>query len=181
MLPRFKVALDARPALLSAGPGHQGTSAGHYVFGKPVDRRHCNVAIEATDIGARDCFDKLDLRTDARGVAAFEVTPCPHARRPRAGRRSRSGRRHGDGARPGRPDPGRNRELESWPPQSIRIEVIPEAGELVKDLPNTIHLLTTTLDGRPARTRSMVSGLDHESLTSGLGLPRSKSPRRPMR
>ena len=46
--------------------------------------------------------------------------------------------------------------------QSIRIEVIPEVGELVKDLPNTIHLLTTTLDGRPARTRLIVSGLDRE-------------------
>ena len=52
----------------------------------------------------------------------------------------------------------------------IRIEVIPEAGALIEGLPNTIHLLVTTIDGRPVRARLTVSGLDRELNTSELGV-----------
>ncbi len=50
------------------------------------------------------------------------------------------------------------------------IEIIPETGSLVKDLANTIHVLTTAVDGRPVRTTLTVSGLDRTLKTSELGV-----------
>lgn len=53
----------------------------------------------------------------------------------------------------------------------IHIEVIPEAGTLVRDLPNTIYLYVSHADGRPAaKARVIVSGIEKEIVANELGV-----------
>ena len=52
--------------------------------------------------------------------------------------------------------------------QPIRIAVIPEGGSLVRGLLNTIHVLTSTPEGRPVAARLNVTGVDHEIRTNAL-------------
>ena len=168
VLPRFKVALTLDQPYYQPGQVIKGRVQADYVFGKPVTDGVVNVAIEAADVAPKT-LQKLDLRTDARGAAAFEV-PLPATL---IGREQDGGHARVAITATVRDPAGQTQgrtESRVVAAQSIRIEVIPEAGELVKDLPNTIHLLTATLDGRPARTRLIVSGLDHELLTSDLGV-----------
>ena len=54
--------------------------------------------------------------------------------------------------------------------QPIRIEVIPESGTLVRGMSNTVYLFTSYPDGRPARTRISISGVDQELVTGDLGV-----------
>ena len=118
------------------------------------------VALETTDVAPR-ALETLELRTDAKGAAAFEL-PLPATL---IGREQDGGRARVAVAATVRDPAGQTQqrtETRVVAAHPIRIEVIPEAGSLVKGLPNTIHILTTTLDGRPVRTRLTVSGLDHE-------------------
>ncbi len=168
VLPRFKVILALDQPYYQPGQLIKGRVQADYVFGKPVAGGALTVALETTDIAPRTSRT-LELRTDAQGAATFEV-PLPD---------SLVGREHDSGSArvaitatvrdPAGQTQGRteNRIVAAHP---IRIEVIPEGGTLVKDLPNTVHLLTTTLDGRPARTRLTVAGFDRELRTNELGV-----------
>src|SRR5262249_34996153 len=52
----------------------------------------------------------------------------------------------------------------------LRIEVIPEGGTLVRDVANRVYLFVSYPDGRPAKARLRVSGVDDEVTTSELGV-----------
>jgi hypothetical protein len=52
----------------------------------------------------------------------------------------------------------------------LRIEVIPEGGTLVQGVSNTVYVLTTHADGRPARARLEISGFAKEIRTNSLGV-----------
>jgi alpha-2-macroglobulin-like protein len=126
------------------------------------------LALESTDI-APALLQTLDLRTDARGVAKFEIALPPSL----VGREQDGGQARVTFTASVRDPAGElqnkseNRVVAASP---IRIEVIPEAGSLVKGLPNTIHVLTTSIDGRPVRTRIAISGLNHQLHTNDLGV-----------
>src|SRR5262249_2176720 len=52
----------------------------------------------------------------------------------------------------------------------LRIEVIPEAGTLVEGLSNTVYLFVRSADGKPAKARIVIAGMDEEFTTSELGV-----------
>jgi hypothetical protein len=52
----------------------------------------------------------------------------------------------------------------------LRIEILPEANELVTGIPNRIFLFTTYADGRPAVTKISVSDLVTDVETNNLGV-----------
>ena len=107
-----------------------------------------NVTLESTG-ATPSALRRLELPPMPR-VRRRSSRAARDAHRPRAGRwscGSPSPRR--SATPPARPRNGPKPGVAAHP---IRIEVIPEAGSLVKDLPNTIHVLTTTPDGRPAPT-----------------------------
>jgi alpha-2-macroglobulin-like protein len=170
VLPRFEVALALDRAHYQPGQTIKGRVQADYVFGKPVSDGSVTVTLASTDLPPKS-LQTLEVRTDAGGAAAFEVV-LPE---------TLIGREQDGGpARvavtatvrdPGGQTRGRTESI-VVAAQPIRIEVIPEAGSLVKGLPNTIHLLTTTLDGRPARTQLTVSGsgLDLKLRASELGV-----------
>ncbi len=168
VLPRFKVALTLDQPFYQPGQTIKGRVQADYVFGKPVSDGSVSVALETEDLRPR-ALATVPPRTDALGSAAFELR-VPG---------TLIGREQDAGAAriaitatvrdPGGQTQGRT-ETRVVAAQPIRIEVVPEAGALVQYLPNTIHLLTTTVDGRPVRTRLTVSGLDRELRTSELGV-----------
>ena len=160
VLPRFKVALTLDQPYYQPGQIIKGRVQADYVFGKPVADGTVTVTLETTDVAPKT-LRTLELRTDAKGAAAFELPlPATLIGREQDGGRARvavtAAVTDPAGQTQGRTE---TRVVAAHP---IRIEVIPEAGSLVKGLPNTIHILTTTLDGRPVRTRLTVSGLDRE-------------------
>jgi hypothetical protein len=168
VLPRFKVSLSLDRPYYQPGDAIKGRVRADYVFGKPVADGAVNVALETPDPSPRP-LATLSLRTDASGSAAFDLR-VPETL---IGREA-----DGGAARiavtatvrdPGGQTQGRT-ESRVVAAEPIRIEVVPEAGSLVHDLPNTIHVLTTTLDGRPASTRLTISGVDREFRTGELGV-----------
>ena len=52
----------------------------------------------------------------------------------------------------------------------LRIEVIPESGQLVPGISNVVYFMTSYPDGRPAATRIVVSGFEREVVTSEAGV-----------
>ncbi|NLE60876.1 MAG: hypothetical protein GX616_21230, partial [Planctomycetes bacterium] len=52
----------------------------------------------------------------------------------------------------------------------LRVEVVPESGRLVRDVPNVVYLMARYADGRPAQARIAVAGSSEELQTSALGL-----------
>jgi hypothetical protein len=170
VLPRFKVALALDQPHYQPVQTIKGRVQANYVFGKPVAEGSVTVTLESTGV-AKQTLQTLDLRTDAWGAAAFEIAlpETLNGREPDGGPTrvaiTATVRDSGGQTR------GRT-ETVVVAAHPIRIEVIPEAGSLVKGLPNTIHLLTNTLDGRPARTRLTVSGssLDLKLRASELGV-----------
>ncbi len=168
VLPRFKVVLELDQPYYQPGQTIKGRAQADYVFGKPVADGAVTVALEATDVAPKT-LQKLELRTDAKGGAEFAL-PLPATL---IGREPDGGSARVAVTATVK-DPGgqtqERTETRVVAAHPIRIEVIPEAGTLVANLPNTIHVLTTTLDGQPVQTRLSVSGLDRELHTSALGV-----------
>jgi hypothetical protein len=168
VLPRFKVALTLDQPYYQPGQAIKGKVQADYVFGKPVADGAVSVALETEDLRPR-AIATVQLRTGADGSAAFELR-IPETL---IGREQDAGAARISVAATVRDPAGQTQgrsESRVVAAQPIRIEVVPEAGALVEGLPNTVHLLTTTLDGRPVRTRLAVPGLDGELQTSEQGV-----------
>lgn len=145
VLPKFK--LDVRPDKPFYQPGEtaQLTVQADYFFGKPV----AGAAVEATMQATASV--KQTARTDATGNAVltfalpttvegdanvtFHVEATDTAGQAQIRDVSRVATK-----------------------QPLRIEVIPEGGELVRGLRNTIYLMALYADGRPARAELDVTG-----------------------
>ncbi|MGP0062849.1 MAG: MG2 domain-containing protein, partial [Isosphaeraceae bacterium] len=168
VLPRFKVALTLDRPYYQPGQPVKGRVQADYVFGKPVAEGSVTVTLKTADIATK-ALRTVELRTDGKGTAAFEL-PLPATL---IGREQDGGSARVSVTATVRDPAGQAQERSEARVVSmhpIRIEVIPEAGALVKDLPNTIHLLTTTIDGRPVQARLILSGLDRELRTNELGV-----------
>ena len=167
VLPRFKVALTLDRPYYQPGQPVKGRVQADYVFGKPVAEGSVTVTLKTADIATK----ALDGRASHRwqGDRGVRVALARDAHRPRA----RWTEWRVSVTATVRDPAGQAQERSEARVVSmhpIRIEVIPEAGALVKDLPNTIHLLTTTIDGQPVQARLILSGLDRELRTDELGV-----------
>jgi hypothetical protein len=167
VLPKIKVALELDRPYYQPGQVVRGRLRADYVHGRPVADGAVSMAITTPDVRTLT-LRHLDARTDADGSAAFEYR-LPDAF---------VGREHDSGAvrititATIRDAAGQQQERSVScvvTVSPIRIEVIPEAGTLVRGLPNTVHLLTSYPDGRPAPTRLSLSGIDRELRTDDLG------------
>ncbi|MFI5379009.1 MAG: MG2 domain-containing protein [Tepidisphaerales bacterium] len=176
VLPKFNIALDLDQPYYQPGQRMNLTVRSAYFFGKPV----ADAAVEATLRGASGdqagagpfwrlpAAETYTVKTDARGQARLALMVPAQL----LGREQDSGDarvwlevlvRDTAGQEQRRTI---SRVVTGKP---LRIEVIPESGQLVQGVPNTVYLLTTYADGRPAKARVAISGLDHELQTSDLG------------
>jgi hypothetical protein len=168
VLPKFTVAVELDRPYYLPGQVAKGIVRARYVFGKPVAGGAITLDT-ATPGGLGQRFQStVSPTTRDDGTAEFSL-PIP-------------------GTLPGRPQEAVDAlitlaaTVKDTAGQSqsraaavtvasrpIRIELMPEAGTLVRGVANTIHVLTTYPDGRPAETRLSISGVDHEIRTDARG------------
>ena len=167
-LPKFRVAVESdRPYY---GPGDRVRLAvqADYFFGRPVAGATVDVAVRPVDATAGP-VTAIQARTDGAGHATVEFA-LPQTW---VGREQDSGNAAfwslvtvTDTA--GQKADRTVRRIVT--DQPIQIEVVPESGTLLPRVPNTIYVLTTYADGRPAATRVAVNALNREIETNALGV-----------
>lgn len=170
VLPRFAVEIHTDRAFYLPGETIEGTVTARYTFGEPVVRgrvrvaaseyverlREISIAEGETNASGRFAF-RLPLKDVFAGVAvkggdalvSLEATVADAAGHTQT----------------------RSREL-TVSSESIRIDLVPEAGRLVPGVENTVWVVTSYPDGRPARTEIVVSATRERVATSEAGIAR---------
>ena len=168
VLPKFKTVVELDQTYYEPGQSVRGTLQADYFFGKPVVGASVRIQASATDVTETIFRDTL-VETDAAGHATFSFNLPDRL----MGREQESG----DAAiaakvtvtdSAGQEVSKRITRVVTVNP--IRVEVIPEGGELVLGLANTIYLFSSYADGRPAQARVAVSGLERELDTDKFGV-----------
>jgi uncharacterized protein YfaS (alpha-2-macroglobulin family) len=167
VLPRLKVSVALGQSFYQPGEVISGKVQAAYFFGKPVAGAAVTIALKAGDDPAKP-LAQIDARTDERGTAEFRL-PVPDGLVKQGEEKDAPitlAVKVADAA--GQEQSAQASCLVTTRP--LRIEAIPEAGTLVKGVPNTVYLLTTQADGRPARTRLAVSWKEAKLRTDELGV-----------
>jgi uncharacterized protein YfaS (alpha-2-macroglobulin family) len=168
VLPKFKVDVALDQPYYRPGQKVKGTVRADYFFGKPVAEG--TVAIEAVTADAeKKTLAKFDRTADKDGKAEFEFT-LP---RELIGRPQESGDARFSLTATVTDTAGQSYEKtvsRIVTAEPLHIEVIPENGTLLNDVVNRIYLFTSYVDGRPAKVRVIVSGIEKELQTSELGI-----------
>jgi hypothetical protein len=168
VLPKFKVDVTLDQPYYQPGQKVQGKIHAQYFFGKPVVDAEADIKVITTDVHA-NVARELKARTDKAGAVGFDFVLPEMA----VGTEQTSGdaRFHLDVAltdSAGQKHSKRvSRTITSNP---IQIEVIAEGGLLVSHTDNRVYLFASYADGKPARARLSISGLDKELETSDLGV-----------
>jgi hypothetical protein len=163
VLPKFKVELKPDRPHYQPGQAVAGKLTAAYFFGKPVAGGEVELKLTSGEQPPK-VQQWLRLRADDKGEAAFTFPPLPlsladDARLDlRATVTDTAGQKH-----------ERTTSL-LVSKQPLRIAVVPEAGSLVRGLPNTLYVLVTTPDGQPVKARLKIPGVAKEVTTSDLGV-----------
>ena len=167
VLPKFRIDLETDQSYYLPGQRAKGTLRAEYFFGKPVEGAKATLRVETFDVKPR-AVAQQKLQTGPDGSVAFEFkVPDSMAGREDQGGASLSVQVIVEDSA------GQQQQRNLTLPvaeQPIRVEVIPEAGALVRDVANRVYLLTTYPDGRPAPTRIAITGEPDELQTDELGL-----------
>ena len=168
VLPKFKIDADLDRPYYQPGEKAKGTVKVDYFFGKPVTRADVAVEIRSTDVQPTTA-KRLNVQTDEKGQAEFEFNVPPWL----AGREQSSGdatitvEMSVSDAAGQKQSKMLSRTVTTQP---IRVEVIPELGTLVENVPNRVYFFTSYPDGRPAQSRISVTEINEELLTNPLGV-----------
>jgi uncharacterized protein YfaS (alpha-2-macroglobulin family) len=168
VLPKFKVDIALDQPYLLPGQKIRVSVEARYFFGKPVAGADVELIAQSRDVDV-STFGTHRTQTDDQGLAQFETTlPTKLFGRPQT---------DGDAeirlvvnVRDSAGQKATKSFLRVVAAQPIRVEVIPEAGRLVRGVPNTIHLFTTYPNGQAAHTRISVTGIDRELTANWLGV-----------
>jgi type II secretory pathway pseudopilin PulG/5-hydroxyisourate hydrolase-like protein (transthyretin family) len=168
VLPKFRIDVELNEPYYQPGQRVKGTVRAEYFFGKPVEDAAVELKVETFDVEP-DVISEKVLQTGPDGEAAFEfMVPASLVGREEQGDTATLSLsvRVQDSA-------GQDQVRHMHVPvaaQPIRVEVIPESGTLVRNVPNKVYLLTTYHDGQPAQTRIAVTGKIQELETDELGV-----------
>lgn len=148
VLPKFKIACKTEKVWYLPNEVIKGTVQADYFFGKPVANANVTIEARAFDVEART-IGTLRGTTNASGTYAFELKlPDYLVGQPLDKGKANvalaihllDGTQHAE-------ETGTQVAVVSQP---ISVELFPESGHLVPDLPNKIYVLTTRPDGSPA-------------------------------
>jgi hypothetical protein len=168
VLPKFKVDVALDLPYYQPGQKVKGTVRADYFFGKPVVEGTVEIEATTTDAGKKT-LAKFDKKTDKDGKAEFDFT-LP---RELIGRQQNSGDARFSLTATVTDTAGQSYEKtvsRIVTAEPLHIEVIPENSNLVNDVTNRIFLFTSYADGRPAKVRLVVSGIEKELRTNELGI-----------
>ncbi|HPC83546.1 MAG TPA: MG2 domain-containing protein [Thermoanaerobaculaceae bacterium] len=170
VLPRFSVEISTDRGFYQPGDVVEGTVRARYTFGEPVARGKVRLAASEfvdrfrefavvqgeTDAGGRFAF-RLPLKEAFAGMAlkggnalvSLEATVTDRASHAQS----------------------RTREL-PVSGEPIRIDLVPESGQLVPGVENLVWVVTSYPDGRPARTTVVLANTRERFETSEAGIAR---------
>ncbi|MCC7408740.1 MAG: hypothetical protein IT442_11760 [Phycisphaeraceae bacterium] len=168
VLPKFKVDVELDKPFCQPGDLLRGQVGARYYFGKPLAGAAIDVQMQSTDF-QEPVVQLPRIYADPDGKAKFELRIPTWL----AGREQDSGNARvlitvtvtdTAGQQQSRT---LDRAVVSEP---MQIEVIPEDGELVQGIPNTLYLLVTYPDGTPAQADLDVTGIEQSVRTSDAGV-----------
>ena len=168
VLPKFKIDVTLDKPFYGPGDRVSGSVESHYFFGKPVAGANLSIDVRAAGFSQQQIAN-IDEETDEEGKHEFRFAlPAQLFGREQDGGNARfqlvamvtdtAGQTQSAGA---------SRVVTSQP---IQLEVIPESGTLVQGMSNTVYVYARYADGRPAKVRLVVHGIDHEIETNTLGV-----------
>jgi uncharacterized protein YfaS (alpha-2-macroglobulin family) len=167
VLPKMKIAVTTeRPWYLNGDEVH-GTIEATYIHGEPVADGEWLLEVRAPEAG-NIVLGQTKARTglDGKGTFSFNL-PDKFLGKRDAARVSlqvtvqdRAGQQHSKTA------------TVAVASQALHFEVIPESGQLVRGLPNTLYVYASTPDGTPAKVQGtlFVAGTPKEFSTTELGV-----------
>ncbi len=173
VLPKFKVTVKIDKPFYGPSDQVSGTVESQYFFGQPVAGADVTIDVRAAGFSQQEVAF-IEGKTDDEGKLAFRFDlPSRMFGQPRDGGNARfqlitlvkdsAGQAQTASA---------SRVVASEP---IRVEVIPEAGTLVRGVPNMVYIYASYLDGRPAQAKLKVNGLD-KGQTNSLGVAAFEMP-----
>ncbi len=169
VLPKFKVDVTLDQPFYLPGQKVRGKVKADYFFGKSVSGGNVVIEAAALDVGLNKLAE-LKRTTDADGATEFEVDlPAKMFGRPQDDGKAQLAVRVSVTDSAGQ----KESRAVSRPvtDQPIRIEVIPEMGSLVRGVANTVFVLTTYADGKPAKARVVFPGIQQPPVqTNALGV-----------
>ena len=167
VLPKFKVEVTADKSFYFPGQRIGGTVKASYFFGKPVSDAGVLLALRGTQ-GKVGMEEVLTLHTNAEGDVSFVFPQLPT---------TILGEDESERSLDlvvTVTDSAGQKQTRTVPilvtGQPLRIDVIPEAGTLVANLPNRVYFYVHRADGLPVRARINISGPDKEITTNDLGV-----------
>ena len=171
VLPKFRVDADTDRSFYAPGETVQVTLSAQYLFGKPV--ADGKVAVRALEFAAGfDVFAEIEGRTNGEGVYTFEIP----LKKSFAGIDFKKRDAYvgvdvtvTDGA-----GQAETRRIDlSVTMRPIRVDLIPEAGALKRNVENRLYIVTSYPDGQPAQTTIDLS-IGHRTQRSILGIATSE-------
>src|SRR5262249_51704775 len=170
-LPKFKVDVELSQPYYQPGQQVTGTVKAGYFFGKPVADGEVELAFQTTTTPPVTLAGIQNVRTNDQGEVTFTFT-LPNKL---PGTEQQSGDARFQVLATVTDSAGQKQErvtTRNVSALALRIEIIPESGELVQGVPNRIYVYTSYPDGRPARTKLRVGNADgmREMETNTLGI-----------
>ncbi len=168
VLPKFGVAVTLDKPFYAPGDEVKGTVQSDYFFGQPVAGGKVQIEAISQDVQLFN-IASITEKTDDKGQAKFSFT-LPNKL---IGREQDGGNAHftvaatvTDAA--DQSQTADTRRVVTMRP--IELDVIPEAGALVKGVANKVYLYASYVDGRPAEVDVNINDGQHEARTSKLGV-----------
>jgi hypothetical protein len=168
VLPKFKIDVDFDQPYYQPGQTVHGKVHAAYFFGKPVAEGPVEIEVRTKDVEA-NVYRRLTARTNQAGDASFDFAmPESLVGLPQEGGAARVGIQVTLTDSAGqKQSKSLSRQVTAEP---LHIEVIPEAGSLVDQVPNTIYLYVSYPDGHPAQAQVEVSGVEQKLTSNSLGV-----------
>ena len=166
VLPKFQLGLELDRPYYQPGQTLKGKVTARYHFGKPVAGGQLKVLALGSGTPPKVFPTTASPVTNADGVAEFSLA-IPEFKAdemPERGIRLQATLTDTAGQ-------SQSREATATIADGpIRIDLFAEGGSLVAKIPNTLYVVTTYNDGRPAKTRVSVTGIKDDIVTDERGV-----------
>jgi len=169
VLPKFKIDVELDRPFYQPGQVVKGTVRANYFFGKPVSKGQVQVQVGLVDV-EKHRLPPLATTTNENGVAKFSLTlPETLVGRPQD---EGDARIWIDTLVQDAAGQKQVRTVERVvTARLLHVQAIPEGGQLVRNVPNRIYVITTYPDGRPAPCKlTVIGGAEKQLASSPLGI-----------
>ena len=147
VLPKFKVAIEAEKSWYLPKETVKGTVRSDYFFGKPVAGAVVTIKASTFDVQFRE-FAKAETKTDAEGVAQFEITLPDYF----VGQPLDKGNAYVQlefAVKDTADHTEKAVKTFSVANAAIQVAAVPESGRLVPGVENVVYAIATSPDGAP--------------------------------